>query len=60
MEGDLMKFKNVLNNPRIASQFDLLKMIRLKNNEAQVEFVKRSLEGCADQKIERENGKSSN
>ncbi|BBJ27611.1 hypothetical protein [Athalassotoga saccharophila] len=55
-----MKFKNVLNNPRIASQFDLLKMIRLKNNEAQVEFVKRSLEGCADQKIERENGKSSN
>lgn len=54
-----MKFKNVLNNPRIASQFDLLKMLRLKNDEAKVEFMKRSLEGCVDQK-NRENEQSSN
>lgn len=54
-----VKFKNVMNNPRIVSQFDLLKMLRLKDDEAKTEFAKRSLEGCNEQKIEK-NGQSSN
>lgn len=58
--GALMKFKNVVNNPRILSQFDLLKMLRLKDDEAKAEFMKRSLEGCFDQKMDQKNGQSSN
>ncbi len=58
--GALMKFKNVINNPRILSQFDLLKMLRLKDDGAKAEFMKRSLEGCFDQKMDQKNGQSSN
>ncbi len=39
------KFKRVVDNPRIVSQFELLKMMRMNKKEANVEFVRRSLEG---------------
>ncbi len=39
------KFKKVVDNPRVVSQFELLKMMRMNKKEASVEFVRRSLEG---------------
>ncbi len=46
----MSKFKKVLNNPRIVSQFELLKMMRMNKKEANVEFVRRSLEGYGAQR----------
>ena len=48
------KFKRVLDNPRIVSQFELLKMMRMNKKDANVEFVRRSLEGCGIKKKPRE------
>jgi|GEM_PF-1258597 hypothetical protein len=56
----MAKFKNFIDNPRIVSQFDLIKMLRLKKDEAKEEFIKRSLEGCEEHKYERKDGSSSN
>ncbi len=39
------KFKRVVDNPRVISQFELLKMMRKNKKEANVELVRRSLEG---------------
>ncbi len=48
----MVKFKSFIDNPRIVSQFDLLKMFRLKKDDAKEELLKRSLEGCAAKKYE--------
>ncbi len=48
------KFKRVLDNPRIISQFELLKMMRMNKKEANVEFVRRSLEGYGVKKKSKE------
>ncbi len=39
------KFKKVIDNPRVVSQFELLKMMRMNRKEANLELVRRSLEG---------------
>ncbi len=39
------KFKRVIDNPRVVSQFELLKMMRMNRKEANVELMRRSLEG---------------
>ncbi len=44
------KFKRVLDNPRIVSQFELLKMMRMKKEGANTELIRRSLEGCGEKK----------
>ncbi|WP_156097077.1 hypothetical protein [Mesoaciditoga lauensis] len=44
------KFKRVVDNPRVISQFELLKMMRMNKKEANVELVRRSLEGYGTQK----------
>jgi hypothetical protein len=43
------KFKKVVDNPRVISQFELLKMMRMNKKEANVELVRRSLEGYGTQ-----------
>ncbi len=43
------KFKRVVDNPRVISQFELLKMMKINKKEANKELVRRSLEGYGNQ-----------